>query len=765
MARAKQNNIYRNFVRGLITEASYLTYPENASLDERNTVISRKGNRTRRLGMSYRDFTFVPGFDLGYSEFDARAEFVWKVVDNNAQANFLVLQRGQKILFFDTGVEPISEGKKTFEIDLSAYYRPGLISYPFNDTCQFAYGKGFLFIVHRDLEPLAVRYNRAMDSIVVTKISILVRDFEGLDDGLANDEEPTTLTKPHHYNLTNQGWITNKKTPQSSPTADTTLTGYLLHGLIRAISERQYQDLPYYQAAWTDSPIYRFHDKLKRYPGNNKQWWVARAEADDEEKNPPVKQGDFLPEVLDQLFSGNNRAPRGHWILDAFRKDRSGASGISDIPVEELAFRPNTVTFFSGRAWFGAQNTVYFSQILDSRNHTKAGLCYQEADPTAEDISDLIASDGGVIEIPEADAIQRIVPLSNGVMVFAQNGVWFIAGGDNGFAATGFSVDKVSSIGTEMPHTIVNVSDTIYWWSEVGIMALAQESGQFGPVPGKFGNENIAEQTIQSYYNAIPDEWKRFAKACYEPKTNVIHWLFNSGKFNGSYRYDSVLLFDITLQAFYPWEFGSDISPTFVPIISGFFINTGEAETPEFTSVTNLGETVTDGGVIVTSGEFITDIRPTTLTYVTHVPLQGLTFSQTVDQQFVDFYEFNDFGFEYDSYILTGYELHEDAMRDKQILYLFSHFRRTEDQFGNNPSSCTLSTRWDWANSRNSNRWSPTIEVYRPKLNSVHFDVVTSKSKVRGHGKSIQFRFGTKERGKNFDILGWSVAWTGSTEP
>src|SRR3546814_15800129 len=43
------------FVAGLITEASPLTFPQNASLDEENFILSRKGSRARRLGMDLED--------------------------------------------------------------------------------------------------------------------------------------------------------------------------------------------------------------------------------------------------------------------------------------------------------------------------------------------------------------------------------------------------------------------------------------------------------------------------------------------------------------------------------------------------------------------------------------------------------------------------------------------------------------------------------------------------------------------------------------
>lgn len=51
MARQQAQAEINNFVGGLVTEASPLTFPENASLDEKNFVLNRDGSRRRRLGM------------------------------------------------------------------------------------------------------------------------------------------------------------------------------------------------------------------------------------------------------------------------------------------------------------------------------------------------------------------------------------------------------------------------------------------------------------------------------------------------------------------------------------------------------------------------------------------------------------------------------------------------------------------------------------------------------------------------------------------
>lgn len=59
MSRAETTKLYRTFVKGMITEASPLTYPEDASYDEDNMILYRKGNRSRRLGID-----FESGYEL-----------------------------------------------------------------------------------------------------------------------------------------------------------------------------------------------------------------------------------------------------------------------------------------------------------------------------------------------------------------------------------------------------------------------------------------------------------------------------------------------------------------------------------------------------------------------------------------------------------------------------------------------------------------------------------------------------------------------------
>lgn len=206
MPRAKTNKLYRTFVKGLITEAGYLTYPEDSSVDELNTVLSRKGNRTRRLGVDYEE-----GFNLlgmGAGEHLASVEAVWNAVDNISDLNFLVMQNGTRLHFFELNTDPISQSKKSFVINLKTYKIGSATNEDiYANPVQISNGFGLLFVVHPYMDPICIEYNERTETIVVTRVRIQIRDFEGVYDGLANDQEPRTITKTHRYNLMNQGWV------------------------------------------------------------------------------------------------------------------------------------------------------------------------------------------------------------------------------------------------------------------------------------------------------------------------------------------------------------------------------------------------------------------------------------------------------------------------------------------------------------------------------------------------------------------------------
>lgn len=223
MTRGKQDKLYRSFNKGLITEAGFLTYPEDASIDELNTVIYRKGNRSRRAGIDYEDNSTEVTFEAGTSDNSVTNEYYWKAPGDRGNLNFLVVQVDTKLYFFDSSVSPLSEGKKVFTVNLLDFKAPTASNAQVSATrVHMASGNGVLFVAQQYVNPIAVSYDHVTDTINPIQVFIQMRDFDGVSDGYANDYEPSALTPEHHYNLFNQGWVSPGSYSTTPSTGGTT---------------------------------------------------------------------------------------------------------------------------------------------------------------------------------------------------------------------------------------------------------------------------------------------------------------------------------------------------------------------------------------------------------------------------------------------------------------------------------------------------------------------------------------------------------------
>lgn len=235
MPQAKATKFVRSFVKGLVTEAGYLNYPEDASKDELNTLLHVRGNRSRRPGLDFEEDSTATTF-TGFTDADITGEFFWRSVDNDASINFLVVQIANHVYFYDASVNPLSAGKVGYALDLNNYKSPTATLNDVSTTrCDFSIGKGFLFIVQEYCDPISLEYDKETATFSPIRIILQVRDFDGLNDQLSNDAEPSFLSDEHHYNLRNQGWVrsgTNSvqpnypteegvNTPGTSPPDDT----------------------------------------------------------------------------------------------------------------------------------------------------------------------------------------------------------------------------------------------------------------------------------------------------------------------------------------------------------------------------------------------------------------------------------------------------------------------------------------------------------------------------------------------------------------
>lgn len=745
MARlSNEVNIF-NFSQGLITEGSPFTSPENSVIDASNCEFNRDGSVQRRKGIDFEtgySFSNTTYSQTFYNQ-KAKNEYLWVSVNNDPDLALACMQVGNTIFFYDATKSALSDTVVATPYSISPFSTNSSNSE--RNIVSFASGEGVLFITGKYVKPHYVEYDPVANTITATEISINVRDFTGIDDGLDLDERPTSLSNSHLYNLYNQGW-------PSSPVL-------------------YFKDQKGSGVRISKKPHEAVYDVDNTYPANSDIYQLGiRDSADDSEAIST-----FSPyEIVQHRVPPNTIPPKGHFILDPFTQDRGGVSGLG-VSGNSTTKRPTSVGFFSSRAWWGFENKIFFSRIITSPDD--AGDCYQKQDPTSRDFNELFDDDGGEIKLPDADEIVNLVPFGNSIVVMANNGVWQVSGPeDGGFSAKSFAIKKITNIGVASPRSVVVGKGSILYWSEDNITLLERNDVSF-----LLSERDITKDTIQSTFNDITNAAKRYVKGVYEPREDKVYWVYNSDSgFDGTFpvhEYDSALILDVNTGAFYTYSFSSLASDS--PVITGIIRSFSRAtQDAVYDVLSNDGaDDVVIGSDDVVTTQSIPSSINTNIKYATFqntgVDNYALTFSDIGSTTFMDWYTADTTGVDYTSYIQTSHQLSKSVIRGKKTLYIFCYFKQTEtglDANGDllNPSSCTMQARWDFADNSSSNLFTSIGEVYRlpriyyssaPSSFSYGQEVVETKNKVRGRGKAVSLRF-TSTQGKDFILYGIGAPFT-----
>jgi hypothetical protein len=386
--------------------------------------------------------------------------------------------------------------------------------------------------------------------------------------------------------------------------------------------------------------------------------------------------------------------------------------------------RPTTVTFFASRVWYAGttasalSNNVYFSQVVESSN--QYGKCYQTNDPTSEILFDILPSDGGVIRIPEMGRVVRLYNYQTSLLVFATNGVWIIQGGSGGFSATDYSIRRISSLGCQSPQSFIDVKGLPLWWGENGILRI-----DYNPQFDSFSVESVTDTNIRTFITNVPAENRRYVKGAYDSLNSVAYWLYDDREDTIPYLYNKVLCLNILSGSFYPWEISSS-----TPRVRGLLY-------------------------VIDSVGLTDPVIKYTTTVSIDTDTQYMTYAEnSITPTYYDWYKYhNEVGtpgeeVDYSSYAVSGYRLHGDTQRFIQANYVMVFLETEED------ASCYMQGVFDFTNSGNSGKWSTKQQVYNHNL--TNRDVNVRRLKVRGKGRSLQFKF-TSEAGKPFTIIGWST--------
>ena len=735
----KAEAAYRSFVKGLITEANQLTFPDNASIDEANFVLNRDGSRSRRLGVDYESSYALTATGLTATDIkEGKQSFhIWESPGGDTSVSLGLVRIKDKIWFMNLLTDSPSANLKNggSPITIASLSNSKIETSVINNKCV---------IVSKDLpRPVLLTYAKTTGLVTQSTIQLEIRDIYGVDDSLFLDTRPTTLSNEHKYNLRNQGWNKNIVTSTGADAIDYTFT------------------------------------ELGQYPSNADNWTLGKisntASADYEKYDPDT--------LIKNSFS-NYQIAKGSFIIDAFERGvgRMNASDVtSGLPTDREEGNISTITSYAQRLFYSGVESdvtgsdirspnysgyIFFSKIIKSDDDF--GKCHQEADPTDPGINDLIDTDGGSIQIPDITRVVKIIASQASVLVFAENGVWEVYGDTGGFIATSFQASKISTNGITNGDSVVNVNGNFIYWSKAGIYLLKPDTAS-----GRFAAESLSLTSIQDLYLKIPEVAKDFCKGIYDEKENRVRYLYNDStdysSSNYPNSYNKELIYDLTLKAWSKNELSSLASDS--PYVADYVAMPGYSVSAREESVVAGTDTVliTAGDTVVIPDDVATS-RTEQFSFLTIVGT-SFTLSKYNGSDFLDWKTKDSVGVDYSSYLYTGYELFGDIMRQKQIPYIFLYLQKTEDGFQasgsdlvfKNQSSCKVQAQWGWSNSAANGKWGKEFQAYRilrnytPSGASDAYDsgesMVVTKNKLRGSGKCLSLYI-RSEQGKDMKLLG-----------
>lgn len=391
------------------------------------------------------------------------------------------------------------------------------------------------------------------------------------------------------------------------------------------------------------------------------------------------------------------------------------------IPIENRR-QPHCSVAAFGRVFFGAKNRLYFSQVYD-KDEQALGKMYQQNDPTSDEFSDVLATDGGEIRIPEAGKIYQLLPFYNGICILASNGTWYLAGGQGGFSATQYSLQKVDPFGALGRKCGVEHKGVLYYCTTEGIMRLGvTDSG----VPF---SQNVTESTINTFFeefiqtsgNFVEYDESRIACAA-DPAEKQIVWI-NTYSPVGT----KGLMLDLRVNAWYPMQYSNSV--TDILYIKG-------------------------RGLVLHGGRNVYDIKE--------------------ENGFTDYPSTS-----YEYYIQTQPETLNRFTHRKNAPNIYAIFRKTEENITgyagdewqyDYPSACRMSVIFDFDKDSYGNKVSPPKNIYKANRRNFWPDsfpssiqdgasTVEYRDIIRGNGKAVQFRF-EGESGKDMQLLGYSVEYS-----
>ena len=756
---------FNAFVSGFITEANPLNFPPNASFDEENFDLSRKGVRSRRLGMGFENGYTLRNTSLttASSLNDYPEIYEWSNVNGDELLSFAVVQIGTVLTFFNKSMSDMSTSGYVGQITLSEF--------PVGSKVSLSSVNGYLIAACGDSKIGIITYDGTSFSAEYSPI--LVRDMWGVEVVGETQYETDILYRGgfdafHYYNLQNQSWGIPRRG------LDSVIIGFKIYSKF--------------------DPIGLYSRDIGKYPSNSEVVWTGLQFQPVSKDQEPFER--IYTNLFEEQLGADIKAAKGYFIIDAMKRGTSRVTAYESnrskypeitysapsLPSDTTEGGPAVVTEYAGRIWYAGfsgkvidgdarspslSNHVFFSQLV--RNKGDYSKCYQEGDPTSRENNDVVDTDGGFIPLAGAERIIGMRDIGSHLIVIATNGVWAISGGsDYGFSATNIRADKISSFGGISESSIVDDGSKCLYWAEDGIYTVAKD--QYGAV----GVSSLTESRIESFYQEIPNESKKRCKGVFDKLSKKVRWLYKEGDLFSSSSKTIELIFDVSMNAFIKYRIYNSVNNK-AEVIDMFESTRYSIEYPSESVLSNTDVVFSsDQPVIVSESVLKTGIQ--SVRYLCMYNEGGVikyTFSYYKDVDFLDWKE-DAGGVDAKAFIITGDSTAGDSSVAKQVPYVTMHFQATETGLDSEftpigQSSCKMRSQWNWSNSSLSNKWSSLQEVYRNTRVRYYDDfsfgngstVVTTRNKVRGRGRSFALYMETSPL-KNCIILGWNLNVNGN---
>lgn len=805
MARQVTEKVYADFRKGWLQDQHPLQQPEGTVEDINNFDISKDGTIAKRKGLEPKSVASVSGIIKSATEIHR-----WDNVNGDPNINFIVVymvDTNQEAIFdiYEASPSTASEGVGAYlgRVTTNKQYANSGDTQDNKLSVTTAMGK--LFYAHPQLGIGYITFSEDSSTFFNFKYVLEIRDtllWETGSEGIDGIEHRggRYISPIAEYNLRNSGW-------GDKPTKCTQLPyEYKVHNT-------EFAPIPYYKYE------FRTEHGLDRWPKLSELYHMSKSGGG----NNVEQINAFNPNQFKNDYTGNTVPPLGKYIVrtDQFYRTGYKLNGDSHSSMAEksnsayprgcrerydLTESPSKIAFYAGRLWYAgngtytsqqffdsyqtkeidARSTIYYSQTLQNNleNSTK---CYQQNDPTAETINQVLATDGGTLSFKEIGRIEELVTLGSFLYVVADNGIWRISGKDyNSFSADSYSIEKVSNVGVLSTRGVTSSEEILFALTEVGILAIASQ-GATGPATVT----NLTENKINTFYKQFSKKVLKNVRVSYdfrEKKLVILAALPGQEEVTDSFyrnKPNTVLFYDMELGFFYKYSFTPPEDAEF--IVSDLFLTEGSVTvTTRDYMVDSLDERYTDSSGedywIPGTSSFVETLKRLGLFVVNPSDsLDILTFTGDIDYE-------DDFGYgapiDYSSNMSVGFDSIGSLIADKkQAPYVLSYLERPYkiDAFGNKTyggfvaisadevgleidASCQLRHSWDHKTLSSLSELFRYNRSYTPAGANDPFnygqDVIKTKNRIRGKGTSLNLEI-VSPAGKACFLEGIAIQYVG----